>query len=76
MAKSSPKKTHSNKFLLTLHSVGQYCKKIKGKFYYFGDDKQKAFERYPEQASSLHSGKSSVSIYKNDDYFRQKVVKK
>ena len=29
--------------------------------YYFGVDKKKAFERYLEQASALHSGKVSVS---------------
>ena len=29
------RKTRSDKFPLTLHKTGQYCKKIKGKIYYF-----------------------------------------
>lgn len=58
MAKSTSKrKTRSDKFPLTLHKTGQYCKKIKGKLYYFGTDKKAALERYLEQASYLHAGK-------------------
>jgi len=58
MAKSeSKKKTRSDKFPLTLHPTGQYCKKIKGKIYYFGTDKRTALERYFDQAAYLHSGK-------------------
>ena len=29
------RKTRSDKFPLTLHKTGQYCKKIKGRLYYF-----------------------------------------
>jgi len=59
MAKSESKhKTRSDKFPLTLHPTGQFCKKIKGKLYYFGSDKQKALQNYLEQAAALHSGKS------------------
>ena len=60
MAKTKPnskRKTRSDKFPLTLHPTGQYCKKIKGKLYYFGADKQQALQRYLEQATYLHSGK-------------------
>ena len=58
MAKSNSKrKTRSDKFPLTLHKTGQFCKKIKGKLYYFGTDKQQALQRYLEQATYLHSGK-------------------
>jgi len=54
---NSKRKTRSDKFPLTLHKTGQYCKKITGKFYYFGSDKQQALERYYEQAAYLHKGK-------------------
>ncbi len=58
MAKSNSKrKTRSDKFPLTLHKTGQYCKKIKGKLYYFGTDKKTALNRYLEQAAYLHAGK-------------------
>jgi hypothetical protein len=54
---SSKRKTRSDKFPLTLHQTGQYCKKIKGKLYYFGTDKKAALNRYLEQAAYLHAGK-------------------
>jgi len=56
----SKRKTRSDKFPLTLHSTGQYCKKIKGKMYYFGKDKKQALERYLEQAAFLHNGKTKM----------------
>ncbi|MHC4632431.1 MAG: tyrosine-type recombinase/integrase [Planctomycetota bacterium] len=49
----------SDKFPLTLHKTGQFCKKIKGKLYYFGTDKKAALERYLEQAAYLHTGKGA-----------------
>ena len=56
MAKSNSKrKTRSDKFPLTLHPTGQYCKKIKGKLYYFGSEKKTALERYLEQAALSYS---------------------
>ncbi|MEJ2701077.1 MAG: tyrosine-type recombinase/integrase [Sedimentisphaerales bacterium] len=62
MVKTNPKsKARSNKFPLTLHPTGQYCKKIKGKLYYFGSNKQQALQRYLEQASFLHIGATSES---------------
>jgi len=36
------RKTRSDKFPLTLHPTGQFCKKVKGKLYYFGNDKKLA----------------------------------
>ena len=59
MAKTEPnskRKTRSDKFPLTLHPTGRYCKKIKGKLYYFGVNKKRALDRYHEQATYLHSG--------------------
>ena len=46
--KTVKRKTRSDKFPLTLHPSGQYCKKIKGKMYYFGSDKKEALQRYLE----------------------------
>jgi integrase len=51
------RKTRSDKFPLTLHPTGQYCKKIKGKLYYFGSNKELAFASYLEEAAYLHLGK-------------------
>ncbi len=58
MAKTNSKrKTRSDKFPLTLHKTGQYCKKIKGKLYYFGTDRTEALQRYLEDATFLHTGR-------------------
>jgi integrase len=54
---NSRRKTRSDKFPLTLHKTGQYCKKIRGKFYYFGSDRNEAMQRYFAQATYLHTGK-------------------
>lgn len=53
----SKRKTRSDKFPLTLHPTGQYCKKINGKLYYFGKGNKKALEKYLSQASYLHGSK-------------------
>ena len=52
----------TRKFPLTLHPTGQYCKKIRGRIYYFGKDKQEALRRYYEQASALHTGTSESAL--------------
>ena len=56
------RKTRSDKFPLTLHPTGQFCKKIKSKLYYFGSDRKIALQRYLEQSSYLHSGKATQTI--------------
>ena len=48
VSNSKKRKTRSDKFPLTLHPTGQFYKKIKGKLYYFGTEKQKALQRYLE----------------------------
>ena len=48
--------SHSRKFPLTQHKTGQWCKKIHGKLYYFGTEKQAAYERYLREAANLHAG--------------------
>ena len=50
ISNSKKRKTRSDKFPLTLHPTGQYCKKIKGKLYYFGANKREAMQRYLENA--------------------------
>ena len=52
--KTSKRKTRSDKFPLTLHPTMQYCKKIKGKIYYFGSNKTEALQKYLDQATHLH----------------------
>jgi integrase len=46
-------------FPLTAHPAGYWCKKIRGKLYYFGpwDDPDGALAKYREQAEALHSGR-------------------
>ena len=58
--KTSKRKTRSDKFPLTLHRTGQYCKKIKGKVHYFGRDEQQALQKYLDQATYLHGCQDST----------------
>ncbi len=60
------RKTRSDKFPLTLHKTGQYCKKIKGKIYYFGTDKKSAYQKYLEQVPSLHLNQSPHNASETD----------
>ena len=64
---SKIRKTRSDKFPLTLHPTGQYCKKIKGKIHYFGSNKQKAFQKYLDQATWLHGSQEDVQKLKDDN---------
>ena len=63
--KRTKRKTRSDKFPLTLHPTGQYCKKIQGKIYYFGADKKQALERYLDQATYLHGGRNLIQKASN-----------
>ena len=58
--KTLKRKTRSDKFPLTLHTTGQYCKKVKGKIYYFGSDKKQALEKYLDQATYLHGCQNNL----------------
>jgi len=58
--KGQRRNTRSDKFPLTRHPTGQYCKKIKGKMHYFGTDKKRALEKYLEQAAYLHGGQNAT----------------
>ena len=46
MPHAAKRKTRCDKFALTLHPTGQFCKKIKGKLYYSGSDRQETLRRY------------------------------
>ncbi|MHC4595003.1 MAG: hypothetical protein ACYS19_08670, partial [Planctomycetota bacterium] len=59
------RKRRSDKFPLTLHPTGQYCKKIKGKIRYFGTDKKKALEKYLAQSTYLHGAQSLLQKASN-----------
>src|ERR1700745_335054 len=45
---------------LTAHPAGYWCKKIRGKLYYFGpwDDPDGALKKYLEQRDDLHAGRT------------------
>jgi hypothetical protein len=47
-------------FPLTTHPVGQCCKKIRGKIYYFGpwNDPRAALDSHNRQKDDLHAGQS------------------
>jgi hypothetical protein len=65
--KSTKRKTRSDKFPLTLHPSGQYCKKIKGKLYYFGSNKKQAIRKYRDQSTYLHGCQEDVAQRPTDD---------
>ena len=60
------RKTRSDKFPLTRHPTGQYCKKIHGKMFYFGSDKKEALQRYLDHAACLHGSNNDSQKPVND----------
>lgn len=60
------RKTRSDKFPLTRHPTGQYCKKVHGKMFYFGSDKKEALQRYIDQVAYLHGSNHNSQKPVND----------
>ena len=56
---SKPKKPYPE-FPLFAHKTGRWCKKCKGRFYYFGsvDDRQSALEKYEREWPYIIQGKT------------------
>jgi integrase len=48
----------TDKFPLWLHPRGQWCKKHRGQFYYFGTDKEAAEKRYRQEWDDILAGKA------------------
>ena len=61
------RKSRSDKFPLTLHPTGQFCKKIKGKIYYFGSNRTEALQNYLKKATVLHGGTNVFKILVSDN---------
>src|SRR5262245_66053936 len=47
-----------DKFPLWLHPIGQWCKKHKGRPYYFGTDRDAALKRYVNEWPDIVAGKA------------------
>jgi len=51
---------------LNLHPTGQYCKKIRGRLFYFGKNKQLALKKYLESATKLHTSTKNSNNVTNE----------
>jgi len=67
------RKLRSDKFPLTLHPTGLYCKKIKGKIYYFGSNRTEALQKYLNKATILHGGSNDLQKPKSDNMTLQQL---
>jgi integrase len=61
-AKNKPEPAPARRCPLSRHRTGQWYKKIRGKFYYFGTHKQEALQAYYEQASDLHTPGEALPV--------------
>jgi integrase len=51
-------RTKADKFPLWLHPSGQWCKKIRGRFHYFGTDRDEALKRFAAEWDDLKAGRA------------------
>lgn len=51
-----PKKPYPD-YPLTAHATGQWCKKIKGRIYYFGTDPEAALQKYLDTRDAIQAGR-------------------
>lgn len=51
-------RTRKPRFPLWLHATGQWAKKIKGRYYYFGTDKEAALKEYARVKDDLEAGRT------------------
>jgi hypothetical protein len=63
---SEKSKSRKSRCPLSLHPTGQWYKKIRGKFRYFGTDKKDAIARYLKEATSLHAGQPTPARIRSD----------
>jgi len=56
--RTSRKKPAKPSYPLWLHSTGQWCKKIRGRFYYFGTDRDAALAEYTRVKDDLRAGRT------------------
>ncbi len=52
-----PTRGRSDKFPLTLHPTGQWCKKRRGRTYYFGNDRAEALKRFANEWDDILAGR-------------------
>lgn len=52
----NPSKKRPARFPLWLHSTGQWAKKFRGRYYYFGTDKDAALKRYAAEWDGIKNG--------------------
>jgi integrase len=53
-----PTRKRADKFPLWLHPSGQWCKKHRGRFVYFGTDKDEALKRYAAEWDDIREGRA------------------
>lgn len=64
----------TDKFPLFQHASGQFAKKIGGKLYYFGSDRDAALARYQEEAPNIKAGRNRFGDPQTGGTYRLDVL--